>query len=57
MNSYLLRHYQVAGSTGGKGFVTLVPIVVTRSAVNSEEEDRVRAELEGQNNGIDSARR
>jgi sigma-E factor negative regulatory protein RseA len=36
MNSYLLRHYQVTGSTGGKGFVTFVPIVVTRTAVNQE---------------------
>jgi sigma-E factor negative regulatory protein RseA len=27
MNAYLMRHYQAAGSTGGKGFVTLVPIV------------------------------
>ncbi len=32
MNSYLLRHYQVTGSTGGKGFVTFVPIVVTQSS-------------------------
>lgn len=31
MNSYLLRHYQASGATGGKSFVTLVPIVVTRS--------------------------
>lgn len=57
MNSYLLRHYQVAGSTGGKGFVTLVPIVVTRSAVTNEGVEQSRAELEDQNDGIDSARR
>ena len=31
MNSYLVRHYQATGSTGGKGFVTFVPIVVTGS--------------------------
>lgn len=31
MKSYLLRHYQASGATGGKSFVTLVPIVVTRS--------------------------
>lgn len=55
MNSYLLRHYQVAGSTGGKGFVTLVPIVVTRTTVKNEEE-QARAEPEDQNNGIDTAR-
>ncbi len=30
MNSYLLRHYQVAGSSAGKGFVSFVPIVVAR---------------------------
>jgi sigma-E factor negative regulatory protein RseA len=32
MNAYLLRHYQATGSTGGKGFVTFVPIVITSSA-------------------------
>jgi sigma-E factor negative regulatory protein RseA len=31
MNSYLLRHYQVAGASAGKGFVSFVPIVVARS--------------------------
>lgn len=31
MNAYLLRHYQATGSTGGKGFVTFVPIVVRSS--------------------------
>lgn len=31
MDSYLLRHYQATGATGGKGFVTFVPIVVTGS--------------------------
>ena len=29
MDSYLLRHYQATGATGGKGFVTFVPIVIT----------------------------
>jgi sigma-E factor negative regulatory protein RseA len=29
MNAYLLRHYQATGATGGKGFVTFVPIVIT----------------------------
>jgi len=32
MNAYLLRHYQATGSTGGKGFVSFVPIVITRAA-------------------------
>jgi len=38
MNSYLLRHYQVTGSTGGKGFVTFVPIVVTQANAQAEPE-------------------
>lgn len=32
MNSYLLRHYQVAGASGGNGFVSFVPIVISKSA-------------------------
>jgi sigma-E factor negative regulatory protein RseA len=32
MNPYLLRHYQATGSTGGRGFVAFVPIVITSSA-------------------------
>ena len=36
MDSYLLRHYQAAGASGGKGFVTYVPIVVI--GVKPEEE-------------------
>jgi sigma-E factor negative regulatory protein RseA len=32
INPYLLRHYQATGSTGGKGFVAFVPIVITTSA-------------------------
>lgn len=31
MNAYLLRHYQATGATGGKGFVSFVPIVITPS--------------------------
>jgi sigma-E factor negative regulatory protein RseA len=38
MNSYLLRHYQVTGSTGGKGFVTFVPIVVTQAAARTDNQ-------------------
>jgi negative regulator of sigma E activity len=56
MNSYLLRHYQVAGSTGGKGFVTLVPIVVTRTTVKNDEDEQAQADREELKNGIDSAR-
>jgi sigma-E factor negative regulatory protein RseA len=38
MNSYLLRHYQATDSTGGKGFVTFVPIVVTQAAAQTYEQ-------------------
>jgi sigma-E factor negative regulatory protein RseA len=37
MNSYLLRHYQAAGTTGGKGFVSFVPIVITAKAADAEK--------------------
>lgn len=40
MNAYLLRHYQATGSTGGKGFVTFVPIVVRASAVEAMSSER-----------------
>ncbi|MGD2127887.1 MAG: sigma-E factor negative regulatory protein [Lysobacterales bacterium] len=39
MNSYLLRHYQATGSTGGRGFVSFVPIVVTKQAEDPVETD------------------
>ena len=38
MNAYLLRHYQATGSTGGKGFVTFIPIVITSSDQASSAE-------------------
>ncbi len=38
MNSYMLRHYQAAGTTAGKGFVTFVPIVITGSRARVEPE-------------------
>lgn len=41
MDSYLLRHYQATGNTGGKGFVTFVPIVITGSRAPSEPENTV----------------
>jgi len=37
MNAYVLRHYQATGASGGRGFVTFVPIVVTSSAARAEE--------------------
>lgn len=36
LNSYLLRHYQVAGESAGNGFVSFVPIVVSKSAVQQQ---------------------
>ena len=39
MNAYLLRHYQATGSTGGKGFVTFVPIVIRASAAPAAVEE------------------
>jgi sigma-E factor negative regulatory protein RseA len=36
MNAYLLRHYQAAGATGSKGFVTLVPFVIRPAAARDE---------------------
>jgi sigma-E factor negative regulatory protein RseA len=35
MDSYLLRHIQATGASGGSGFVALVPIVVTGSKPQS----------------------
>lgn len=40
MNAYFLRHYQVTGDAGGRGFVPFVPIVVTQEAVEAEKEDK-----------------
>ena len=49
LNSYLLRHNQVAGSVGGQGFISLVPIV-TNTPVQvlspATEQDGVTAQEE-----------
>ncbi|MCH5375665.1 MAG: sigma-E factor negative regulatory protein [Planctomycetes bacterium] len=45
MNSYLLRHYQATGSTGGRGFVSFVPIVVTKQAADPEEPEALDPEI------------
>jgi hypothetical protein len=44
MSPYLLRHYQAAGSTAGKGFVTFVPIVITPASRARTEPDAPDAE-------------
>jgi sigma-E factor negative regulatory protein RseA len=36
MNSYLLRHYQAAGSGHGRGIVGFVPVLVTSQPVGAE---------------------
>jgi len=36
MDSYFVRHYQAADSTGGKGFVRFVPIVIAGAGSRSE---------------------
>jgi sigma-E factor negative regulatory protein RseA len=54
MNAYLLRHYQATGSTGGKGFVSFVPIVVTRAVEPPDASEPAGEELNN-SNGKDSA--
>lgn len=43
MNSYLLRHYQVAGTSGGNGFISFVPIVISKSAAQATAESEAEA--------------
>lgn len=43
MNSYLLRHYQVAGSSGGSGFVSFVPIVISKATTQPPTETEEQA--------------
>ncbi len=42
LNAYLLRHNQMAGTTGRQGFVSFVPIVATQASapVNADEKDQ-----------------
>jgi len=47
MNAYLLRHYQATGSTGGKGFVSFVPIVVRQVAVRAESPEAPGSDAPG----------
>lgn len=37
IDPYLLRHYQVTGGAGGRGFVSFVPIVVTTQGVAGQD--------------------
>lgn len=36
IDPYLLRHYQVTGGAGGRGFVSFVPIVVTQGVAGQD---------------------
>jgi sigma-E factor negative regulatory protein RseA len=47
MNAYLLRHYQAAGTTGGKGFVTFVPIVIRPASVRDESPEPAEGVVSG----------
>ena len=55
MNAYLLRHYQATGSTGGKGFVTFVPIVIRPAVSRAQPSDPVE-DSEPLPDGDESAR-
>ncbi len=44
MKSYLLRHYQVAGSSAGKGFVSFVPIVAARPVSAAQQAELAAAD-------------
>lgn len=52
MDSYLLRHYQVAGSSAGKGFVSFVPIVtakpVTQAVSKGSATDQNPSDIESE---------
>jgi sigma-E factor negative regulatory protein RseA len=54
MNAYLLRHYQATGTTGGKGFVSFVPIVIRPVAVRQNSSAPERDADQG-TDGDDSA--
>lgn len=56
MNPYLLRHYQMSGSAGGKGFVTFVPIVLTRNVDQPAEVEPAEPSPEIQKNGTETVR-
>ena len=49
MNAYFLRHSQVTGDAGGRGFVPFVPIVVTQAAVEAGQGDKADEERKASN--------
>lgn len=46
MDSYLLRHYQVAGTSAGNGFVSFVPIVTAKPEVQGASRSDASAQQE-----------
>jgi sigma-E factor negative regulatory protein RseA len=52
INSYLVRHYQASEATGGRSFVTFVPIVISHPDVSRADEqpegDAARADENGE---------
>ena len=57
MDSYMLRHYQATGATGGKGFVTFIPIVVKGSAPSDEANSQEDLQDQEEGGGEESALR
>lgn len=55
-HSYLLRHYQVTGSTGGTGFVSFLPIVVTQAATRVDAQANLQSEPEEDEENPDRAK-
>ncbi len=51
INSYLLRHNQVAGFAGGKGFVAFVPMVVAQNSEAPEDDYISQDEEKNLDNG------
>jgi sigma-E factor negative regulatory protein RseA len=54
MNSYLLRHYQAAGSGNGRGIVGFVPVLVTSQPVGAEPGTETENRETPEGNGADS---
>ncbi|MEJ2385652.1 MAG: RseA family anti-sigma factor [Xanthomonadales bacterium] len=46
MNQYLLRHYQATGGNNGRGFFTIVPVMVQRGAQATDDAGSSQGEAE-----------
>lgn len=56
INPYYLRHIQVSGATGGKGFVTMVPILAKPSSDSSDQGEPLNDEQPGNRDGEQTRR-